>query len=570
MTNINIVRGARTLVAAALLAALFAPVTAPASSGSLTTTVRIPKTLARSVQHAPRALPLEFSATHVVFSWNGPVRSAIEYRETDATGTTSNWIAPGVDERTRKTGRAETGVLSLGDATAVEWRPASGAPVRNMRITYLNTVDGPTTTRVVPAPRMAAPGAPAIVTRAEWGADESISPRSGSCKRTFAPVQQLFVHHTAGSNSDEQDSAATMRAIYWYHVKSNGWCDIGYNFVVGRDGLLYEGRWARSYASGETHTGEDEAGRAVVGAHVAGYNTGSIGVSLMGNFELEELPNRMRSTLVDFLAWKAQRHGLDPEGRHTYVNGDTKRDLFYIAGHRDAGSTACPGKNVYNILPDIRRETRERMTPRASTLLQLNARPAKIGYGSSSRLTGKLRDANGVPLAGKEISLSRRGADSWRVKRRVTTGADGTFDVSVKPDATVSFRAEFDGDEAFRSATSSSETVTVRHVVAAFVEGGVLLDNGDTRFPPGTRSVALYGWARPSHAARIKIRLFRAAGDGAMRRVGTYGTPLERGEWRYAAGVPSPGRYKAVARFAGDDRHALGKSDPVFFRIRKG
>ncbi|HVM33847.1 MAG TPA: N-acetylmuramoyl-L-alanine amidase [Actinomycetota bacterium] len=569
MINNNISRGLLTALAAALLAAVLAPVPAPAAPGPRTIEVQIPRTRARSVEHAPRAVRLEFAATHVVFSWNGSIDSAIEYRETNATGATSKWIGPGVDEWTRETGRAETGVLSLGDATALEWRPASGL-VRNMRITYLNTVDGPTTTRFVPAPRMAAPGAPDVVTRAEWGADESISPRSGSCKRAFAPVQQLFVHHTAGSNSDEQDSAATMRAIYWYHVKTNGWCDIGYNFVVGRDGLVYEGRWARSYAPGETHTGEDEAGRAVVGAHVAGYNTGSVGVSLMGNFELEELPTRMRTTLVDFLAWKAQRHGLDPEGRHTYVNGDTKRDLFYIAGHRDAGSTACPGRNVYQILPDIRRETRERMTPRASTLLNLTARPPKIGYGSSSRLTGKLRDANGVPLAGKEIVLSRRGVDSWRVKRRVTTGADGSFEVTVKPDATVSFRAEFGGDDAFRSATSLSRTVVVRHVVAAFVEGGVLLEGGDTRFPPDTRSVALYGWGRPSHAARIKIRLFRAAKDGTMRRVGIYETPLQRGDWRYAAPVPSPGRYKAVARFPGDDRHALGKSDPVFFRIRKG
>lgn len=560
--------GRRALIAAWLIAALPAPAPAPAVARPPTHVVEIPKTLARTVAHPGRDVRFDFAATHMVFSWRGPVRSAIEYRETNAAGKRSAWIAPGVDERDAKTARAETGVLSLGDAVSIEWRPATSAPVADVEMHYLNTVDGPTTTRVVPTRRAAKSSTPVVVTRAEWGADESISPKSGSCTRAFAPVQQLFVHHTAGSNSKTQDSAATMRAIYWYHVKNNGWCDIGYNFVVGRDGRLYEGRWARSYAPGETHTGEDETGRAVIGAHVAGYNTGSIGVSLMGNFELEELPANMRTTLVDFLAWRSQQHGLDPEAKHTYVNGTTSRELYYIAGHRDAGSTACPGKNVYKILPDIRRETRARMTPRAATLLQFNATPATIDYGTGTQLSGKLLDANGVPLAGKTVAVARKGATSWKVKEQVITAADGSFETTAKPRGTVSFRAYFDGDEMFAPASSPIRTVTVRHVVTAFVEGGVAMDNGYTRFPAGTKSVALYGWGRPPHTTDIKIRLFRVFKNGTTTRLGIEAAPLEGGEWRHVARVPGKGRYKALARFPADNRHGLGKSEPVFVRVR--
>ena len=152
-----------------------------------------------------------------------------------------------------------------------------------VKVDLLNTVDGPT--KLVPAARAeAGASGPNIVTRAEWGADESIKSTSGGCSRSFWRVQQLFVHHTAGVNNDP-DPEATMRAIYWYHTKSRGWCDIGYNFVIGPDGSIFEGRWARSYMPWESHTGEDAQGRAVSGAHVANFNSGSVGISMMGNFQ---------------------------------------------------------------------------------------------------------------------------------------------------------------------------------------------------------------------------------------------------------------------------------------------
>ena len=85
-------------------------------------------------------------------------------------------------------------------------------------------------------------------------------------------VHVAIVHHTAGSNSyTAGQSAAIVRAIEIYHVKGNGWNDIGYNFLVDKYGQIFEGRYG-----GMT--------RAVIGAHAMGFNAGSTGVALIGNY----------------------------------------------------------------------------------------------------------------------------------------------------------------------------------------------------------------------------------------------------------------------------------------------
>ncbi len=119
-----------------------------------------------------------------------------------------------------------------------------------------------------PLRRVQLADAPAIVTRAGWKADEKI--RRGRTIYAQA-VRFALVHHTAGSNSySPEQSAAIVRGIEIYHVKGNGWNDIGYNFLVDKYGQVFEGR----YGGME---------RNVVGAHSEGFNTGSVGVALIGN-----------------------------------------------------------------------------------------------------------------------------------------------------------------------------------------------------------------------------------------------------------------------------------------------
>jgi hypothetical protein len=206
-----------------------------------------------------------------------------------------------------------------------------------------------TTTTAQPKPAVAQPP---IITRAEWGADESIRKND----RRYAPISKLFVHHTVTSpDGTDPDPAATVRAIYAYHVQGNGWDDIGYNFLVDHEGRVYEGRYARDYAAGEKPTGEDLDDNGVVGAHVLNHNAGSAGVAMLGDFTNGEPTTAARDALVKLMAWKADRHGIDVLGRDPFTSSDGVVSSFpNLGGHRDAGSTACPGDRLYPLLPGIR------------------------------------------------------------------------------------------------------------------------------------------------------------------------------------------------------------------------
>ena len=179
----------------------------------------------------------------------------------------------------------------------------------------------------------AAATTPVIVTRAEWGADESL--RSGS--PSYAPVKVAFVHHTASGNVYAQaDAPGIVRAIYAYHTKTLHWSDIGYNFLIDRYGTIYEGRYGG-------------IARGVIGAQVGGFNTGSTGVSVLGTFIDEAPPAETVAALERLLAWKLAVHGLDPAGTSTLTCGADgqvreRRAVTFpvIAGHRQANSTECP------------------------------------------------------------------------------------------------------------------------------------------------------------------------------------------------------------------------------------
>jgi flagellar hook assembly protein FlgD len=187
---------------------------------------------------------------------------------------------------------------------------------------------------------------PAIVTRAEWGADESY--RAGS--PSFAPVKMVFVHHTASGNDyTRAEAPAIVRAVYAYHTRSLHWSDVGYNFLIDRYGTLYEGRYG-----GVTN--------GAIGAQTLGFNTGSIGVSVIGDFTKATPPGAAVSALEHLLAWKLDVHHVDPQGTATLVCGYGEKygtgqsvEFPVIAGHRDANYTGCPGDKLYAQLPAIRK-----------------------------------------------------------------------------------------------------------------------------------------------------------------------------------------------------------------------
>ncbi|MEM7338569.1 MAG: DUF4214 domain-containing protein [Actinomycetota bacterium] len=191
-------------------------------------------------------------------------------------------------------------------------------------------------------------GQPAIQPRSAW-TDRGWSSNSGCAGGPWYSdrIQAAIVHHTVTSNTYRQDQVPDLlRAIQFSHVDINGWCDVGYNFLVDRFGTIWEGR-----AGG--------ADRAVIGGHAKGFNTGTFGIALLGQHQQGARPAAVEpgtaseNAIAALARWKLGRHGVDPEGS-TWVKNRSSSGVHRlqsgqwhliptVAGHRDVGVTSCPG-----------------------------------------------------------------------------------------------------------------------------------------------------------------------------------------------------------------------------------
>jgi N-acetylmuramoyl-L-alanine amidase len=323
----------------ALIASAIALVFPSAAQAGLVTMV------SRDVPLGPRVLqsaaaPMRFNMIGVHWQGSGEV----DYRTESVQGKWGAWITadddsgPDAASSERSKTWRDGGLDWVGASEQVQFQ-THGA-VSRVRAYYLFS-------RVTKKPvrTTAVAGLPAIVLRAAWQADEKIT----HGKTQYAPTLKLaIVHHTAGSNNyTAADAPAIVRGIELYHVQGNGWNDIGYNFLVDRFGTVYEGR-----AGG--------IDKNVIGAHAEGFNTGSVGVALIGNFTTATPPPAMQNALVNLLAWRLDVAHIDPlstlidksRGNYKYKLG-TPVMLRAISGHRDTGPTDCPGDAAYALLPTI-------------------------------------------------------------------------------------------------------------------------------------------------------------------------------------------------------------------------
>ena len=172
---------------------------------------------------------------------------------------------------------------------------------------------------------------PAFHNRNAWCPAGNCPPSSNPVSTT---VTHLIVHHSAGTNV-ATDWAAIVRAIWDFHVNVNGWADIGYNWLIDPNGVLYEGR------------GDNR-----LGAHFCGTNGGTMGVCVLGDFTTLFPQEAALNTLVQLLSWKICDIGVDPLG--TAFHASSGLTLHRISGHRDGCATQCPGNTFYPFLPSIR------------------------------------------------------------------------------------------------------------------------------------------------------------------------------------------------------------------------
>lgn len=309
--------------------------------------------LAELAAGAARVLPLPFQPSHLGVRWEGSEEAGVEVRTALVPGVWGPWqpVAVAHDLGDPDRGQVLSGLLRADGARYAQARAHGDA--RHLTVVAIDAVGGPRRlVRARPAAAAAPAAQPPVIPRSRWGADESM--RRGS--PSLARITRMVVHHTVTPN-DDPDPASTVRAIHAYHVRANGWEDIGYNFLIDASGRVYEGRWARNYGPGEVPTGESTDGLGVVGAHAADNNTGSVGVALLGDFSRRAPSAAAMESLAGLLAWKADRHGVDPLGSTTWSGG---RTLPTIVGHRDAGRTSCPGDQLYARLGGLRHDVAAR------------------------------------------------------------------------------------------------------------------------------------------------------------------------------------------------------------------
>jgi hypothetical protein len=319
------------LVLAVVVAALAAPVSALAAGPTMS--VRdVPLHAAR----APAGAVHRFNM--VGLHWRGS--GSVSFRTRSVSGGWSVWQKAD-DDRDVEHSWHLGNLVWTGAANAIHFRV--GGSVSRLRAYYVWSPTEPGSLR-----RTQSAGEPPIILRLSWGADESIR---RAPPRYADAVHFAIVHHTAGSNNyTPAQSAAIVRGIQIYHVKGNGWDDIGYNFLVDKYGQIFEGRYG----------GMD---RPVIGAHALGFNTGAVGISVIGDYRSARISAAAKASLEELLAWRLDVAHVDPLSLVSRISGGSPKFprgvpalLRAVSGHRDVNFTDCPGNTLYAELPQIARD----------------------------------------------------------------------------------------------------------------------------------------------------------------------------------------------------------------------
>jgi hypothetical protein len=571
------------LVAAGALAVLAIWVTAPA----LSTGPYIPKPVDFEVRDRP--VTVETAANHLLrapkrfnlvgFRWRGARRASLRVRVRRSSARWSRWVQLGVnsddspdpDAREAKTSWNVSDPLWAGEADELQYRIKADRTVRAVHVHFVNSKGTATkldrlrsgllraahaAVTAVASPfgesaRAQDVSQPEIVSRDQWGAS-ACPPRA---LPQYGQVKLAFIHHTVtATDYAPQDSAAMVLAICRYHRNSNGWNDIGYNFLVDRYGKIFEGRAG----------GVDQA---VIGAQAQGYNSQSTGIANLGTFSTTGQTNEALAALARLLSWKLALHGVPPQGTVAVVSGggSTNRHpagaevtLNRISGHRDGDATSCPGDALYAQLPQLR----EMVTsdPRPPTTLALSSLRSRIPYGRKARLSGKLTAADGSPLAGQSVHVQGLGG---RVAKSAlataVTDSAGVFAVNKRLVFNRTLQASFDGSPQLRPAHSAPLPIGVRPRLVASLQGAL----GPLQV--GAR-VLVHGSVRPRKRT-VLLLVDRQGTDGEFRRIVKTPVRARLGRVRTSYRFKKPGRYRIRLGVDKDARNFSARSTAILVGV---
>lgn len=348
--------------------------------------------------------------------------------------------------------------------------------VSNIKFTYINVKDRRMESSAgngllsYLVPKANAATALNVISRSSWGADESLRVYTGDRpepqlvkleddfyekfkeelkliktvttnakgeKLTWpleypAKVTKIIIHHTATTKNLDNPKQA-IRDIYYWHAISRGWGDIGYNYIIDTKGNIYEGR---------------SGGDSVVGAHAGKGNVGSVGISVLGNYQESEVTSPIKNALTSLIKEKSALHNINIAGSSMFRG----ENLPNLIGHRDVMSTACPGTNLYALLPKLRESAQgERVA-----IVQERRRNAsdieKYNFDLVKSPSIVTADANTKSTV--EITLKNTGKNSWSSKSYIMLSNNGIYEFlkssglikslaagkEVKPGSTITFK----------------------------------------------------------------------------------------------------------------------------------
>ena len=489
--------------------------------------------------------------------WRGERHVDVALRARREDGRWSQWTPVGAH------GDGGSDPVWFGDADVIQYRLSRRVP--GVRIHFVNTLGTATAasrartflrrtarTAFIAAARLVAPATaqttpPAIQPRAAWGAD-ACPPRS---EPDYGEVRAAFVHHTVSANEyTAEEAPAIVLSICRYHRNSQGWNDIGYNFVVDKFGTIWEGRAG----------GIDQA---VIGAQAQGYNAQSTGISVVGTHSSLPASEPALDAIGNLIRWKLPLHGQPTTGTTPVVSagGSANRyprgreiEIERVSGHRDTGTTECPGNALYAQLPDIRARVGDVRPQRARTRVSAASAARTVRYGASATLTGTVTQISGEPVGGAEVQLQSFTDVGWQTVERGVTGADGAFRISAVMRAKRVLRVIWAGDDARLPSTSRSTTVEVLPELsvrrdASRVEVGEL--------------AKLIGSVRPAKRRLVLSVEHRA---GGKRTQASKRFALRGGRYVVHWRARLPGLYRFRVLFAGDSQNSASRSSSVYVR----
>jgi hypothetical protein len=372
------------------------PPAAVDGSGTAAPSKRVRTAPSRAAAGWTASIDVEAGTQSAGVSWTGAPHGRVQVRGLTDVGWTEWDVLEADPDDGPDDSKVDSGGLAWFGSDGVsrlELQVDEG-PLTNLRVQAMRYEAPSGTNAFGTATAGAAAAQPDIIPRSTWTSKGWAKTNDGCSAGPITAssgVKFAVVHHTVNSNTyAASDVPALLASIYGYHTGTNGWCDMAYNFVIDRFGRTWEGR-----SGGVT--------KAIVGGHAQGFNTGSMGVSFLGQYEPGTTPAAVNPTLSaldaagKLIGWKLGLFGVDPTGTVTVTSGGSNKypagtsvKLDRVIGHRDVGYTACPGANLYRQLGAIRSIAKAAQGGTATTTTTTTTIPPATGEWAPFRTASAL------------------------------------------------------------------------------------------------------------------------------------------------------------------------------------